>query len=294
MWTVPLPVELAAPPPTRRCARRGRPAHRDRGGSSAHAEMRRSDDEVWKGPGGLLRPRGDAPGFEFRGMWDNLAPPPTRRCARTRHPRRTRQPGSSAHAEMRPIPRRGTSARTWLLRPRGDAPYYKYTRADANRAPPPTRRCALRRVRHEVGQLGSSAHAEMRRSTGSRRTRWPRLLRPRGDAPHEERRGSDRDSAPPPTRRCALSLSARRARRGGSSAHAEMRPKTASPGRGADWLLRPRGDAPPTLASRTAENPAPPPTRRCAATRRRSPSSTTGSSAHAEMRPATTTPRKTR
>ena len=211
-----------APPPTRRCAayqgRRTIAAE----GSSAHAEMRLDLQTRGKMRRRLLRPRGDAPAFpEFSPISDE-APPPTRRCALLRGDYRSRRGGSSAHAEMRPFRALGRGGGQWLLRPRGDAPRKRSIFDAIERAPPPTRRCALLvRAACDCAR-GSSAHAEMRpRRSGARRLPL-RLLRPRGDAPMRTFEDS-KAVAPPPTRRCARCLDERKAQTIGSSAHAEMR-----------------------------------------------------------------------
>ena len=91
--------------------------------------------------------------------------------------------------------------------------------------------------------------------------------------------------APPPTRRCARGLPARRGRAGGSSAHAEMRRGTSPVGAGTSGLLRPRGDAPMNRDLRIVCQRAPSPTRRCAPAAGDADDAGRGSSAHAEMRP---------
>ncbi len=233
----------------------------------------------------LLRPRGDAPAFpEFSPISDE-APPPTRRCALLRGDYRSRRGGSSAHAEMRPFRALGRGGGQWLLRPRGDAPRKRSIFDAIERAPPPTRRCALLvRAACDCAR-GSSAHAEMRpRRSGARRLPL-RLLRPRGDAPMRTFEDSKAVRAPPPTRRCARCLDERKAQTIGSSAHAEMRRPQRSVRAERRRLLRPRGDAPMTILWSSWTTTAPPPTRRCAVRRIRSLDQPLGSSAHAEMRP---------
>ena len=193
-----------------------------------------------------------------------------------------------------------------LLRPRGDAPPVHQRRHVAKMAPPPTRRCATVLLESSSPIAGSSAHAEMRPGGSSTSTTRSGLLRPRGDAPLLAVTFESRERAPPPTRRCAPRDLQRVCSGAGSSAHAEMRPRSRIGGSGEGGLLRPRGDAPPS-AQRTARRAtAPPPTRRCAhdgvgvsATIPGSPPPTRrcalaghaqlepghGSSAHAEMRP---------
>ena len=77
-----------APPPTRRCALSQVGFSTQRSGSSAHAEMRHARSARLAGARRLLRPRGDAPGADELEGLEEVAPPPTRRCAST--PQRAR------------------------------------------------------------------------------------------------------------------------------------------------------------------------------------------------------------
>ncbi len=96
----------AVPPPTRRCTH-DRTRRIDRAlGSSAHAEMHPAGLRQQTPRCRFLRPRGDAPGTSLQQPIQGAVPPPTRRCtpsARRAHPPRE---GSSAHAEMHPLPGR--------------------------------------------------------------------------------------------------------------------------------------------------------------------------------------------
>ena len=214
-----------------------------------------------------------------------MAPPPTRRCAVGSGAQHLGLIGSSAHAEMRRSSTTSTTPTPRLLRPRGDAPRLRALVMTHPRAPPPTRRCALRLSRRARGTDGSSAHAEMRPRNADAVARDVRLLRPRGDAPTARSRFPSSSVAPPPTRRCARRGHAQRAAGGGSSAHAEMRRCDRSASTCLRRLLRPRGDAPRPSSSRPTREGAPPPTRRCALPGPHRQHVAAGSSAHAEMRP---------
>ncbi len=276
-------IELA-PPPTRRCAPRRSRARVGQAGSSAHAEMR--PQRATSGHFGLwlLRPRGDAPEHAHGDELVEVAPPPTRRCAPHQARAGAGAVGSSAHAEMRPGGRAVPEPIHGLLRPRGDAPRSHRSKPRRPSAPPPTRRCARRAAVDAVGELGSSAHAEMRPTPPTGQGARCRLLRPRGDAPASHDVRDDVRRAPPPTRRCAPCVIAVERAMTGSSAHAEMR-RRASPARTSPRrLLRPRGDAPSARTISSCSRRAPPPTRRCALDGRSGSPPRAGSSAHAEMR----------
>ena len=232
------------PPLTRRCAR---PVARRRGdltGSSAHAEMRRRPRARPPPRTGFLRSRGDAPYFFSPEAPRAEVPPLTRRCARVELPRRAGDHGSSAHAEMRRSISWPACARRWFLRSRGDAPGILW-RDDAQVVVPPlTRRCAGDERLVGPRAHGSSAHAEMRRAARRGWSRGRGFLRSRGDAPACSLLPSACAGVPPLTRRCAVRACRDRAEKGGSSAHAEMRPFE---GLAAAWdrgFLRSRGDAP--------------------------------------------------
>ncbi len=77
----------------------------------------------------------------------------------------------------------------------------------------------------------------------------------------------------------------------GSSAHAEMHLITITLTGGDHGFLRPRGDAPGPLDPRQGKTQVPPPTRRCTVAPTPRPRHARGSSAHAEMHPASSTPR---
>ena len=274
-----------APPPTRRCARDPTRDASSPPGSSAHAEMRPVCIPFEHGGPRLLRPRGDAPRLSRAFRACRGAPPPTRRCAVRLSRRPPHAAGSSAHAEMRPPADCGSGRRLWLLRPRGDAPRFRADLSVGVEAPPPTRRCARPAHDRAGASCGSSAHAEMRPRRGRRRSARARLLRPRGDAPFERTASGGLRMAPPPTRRCARRSAATSFESSGSSAHAEMRPRSRSPAPQARGLLRPRGDAPRSIISGRVGGKAPPPTRRCAPAALAEHVAGDGSSAHAEMRP---------
>jgi len=140
-------------------------------------------------------------------------------------------------------------------------------------------------VRHAVGSgAGSSAHAEMRRSTSGAQALRKRFLRPRGDAPDSGHESLRFNKVPPPTRRCAGPRRAWRRSHGGSSAHAEMRLIVWIAFAQRLWFLRPRGDAPTHPTVKPIALMVPPPTRRCAVTADPACDVRAGSSAHAEMR----------
>ncbi len=160
--------------------------------------------------------------------------------------------------------------------------------------PPPTRRCTAVRSRGARCPRGSSAHAEMHRGRGSRSASRGRFLRPRGDAPRSSTRRASSALVPPPTRRCTPLSDSVLSHRGGSSAHAEMHPSSSATSTARTGFLRPRGDAPTPPTSDTRTPMVPPPTRRCTDVGGQSAAADLGSSAHAEMHPATTPPASTR
>ena len=111
------------------------------------------------------------------------------------------------------------------------------------------------------------------------------FLRSRGDAPNASHVHGTAVVVPPLTRRCARSDARRCGAPGGSSAHAEMRPRSTSTPRVSFGFLRSRGDAPHRRSSRPRARAVPPLTRRCAPRADARAVVLGGSSAHAEMRP---------
>ncbi len=235
----------AVPPPTRRCADWGAKAAGHYAGSSAHAEMRRRRHDLLARHRRFLRPRGDAPVRRPGGRVPRGVPPPTRRCAPRRGRAAKQDPGSSAHAEMRLRRVAGLGVGQGFLRPRGDAPAAPRKATMVPKVPPPTRRCAPHSGAGEGAELGSSAHAEMRRSAMAPGACARRFLRPRGDAPRDEYGDKQTTEVPPPTRRCAPPPPRAPPPGAGSSAHAEMRLGTRLMLFTGAGFLRPRGDAPP-------------------------------------------------
>ena len=272
------------PPLTRRCAREPSLRLRLERGSSAHAEMRPAAPPLPATGRWFLRSRGDAPPSIKMPLKTRGVPPLTRRCASFSDFRHIIGAGSSAHAEMR---RRGSGSR-WVrwrfLRSRGDAPRSDSPSSSSARVPPLTRRCANTSSAMAYLFLGSSAHAEMRRSSPriTRRRNW--FLRSRGDAPTRSPPTVTAFGVPPLTRRCAHHHRSLAPHARGSSAHAEMRRHRRSRGRRRGGFLRSRGDAPDVRDYVASWSPVPPLTRRCAAERQHRESLRLGSSAHAEMR----------
>ncbi len=236
------------PPPPRRCAAKSAARGRFRGGSSAPAEMRPQIDDTVRDAVRFLRPRGDAP----RGSLDHRAigavPPPPRRCAVPHQARRLRSRGSSAPAEMRRASGSPDGVRPGFLRPRGDAPLSGSGLQVARMVPPPPRRCASRELRSARTIAGSSAPAEMRRSSRRWSSSSRRFLRPRGDAPAAMAGCTSARRVPPPPRRCARAPTAFDTEAVGSSAPAEMRRIRPRQRPRVSRFLRPRGDAPGSAA----------------------------------------------
>ncbi len=280
-----LRLDALVPPPPRRCALALRRDALERVGSSAPAEMRRRRRARSCSSTGFLRPRGDAP-FTVRSPDAGTGvPPPPRRCARSRHGMPNSALGSSAPAEMRPRLRLASSRATRFLRPRGDAPVSVRERRGVALVPRPPRRCARHHEPPRRRRPGSSAPAEMRRSSMARSSgeRW--FLRPRGDAPPGSGGVALTGVVPPPPRRCASWTARVRQSRRGSSAPAEMRPTRSPIAAPISGFLRPRGDAPRGVVPAAPVARVPPPPRRCAPLTRRTTSVRMGSSAPAEMRP---------
>jgi len=92
---------------------------------------------------------------------------------------------------------------------------------------------------------------------------WPRLPRPRGDAPRSVPLQPTRAEAPPPTRGCTRGAVGLDLLVAGSPAHAGMHPTRAGHERGRTRLPRPRGDAPAQVGGIDLIGKAPPPTRGC-------------------------------
>ncbi len=171
------------PPPTRRCTRVHRTRGDHRAGSSAHAEMHRSPEGSPSSRTRFLRPRGDAPAWDWLAVEPTRVPPPTRRCTLDPPVVLSRRVGSSAHAEMHLNLAIDPGTRARFLRPRGDAPLIACPLALLFTVPPPTRRCTPRLLVLHERAAGSSAHAEMHRARRATRRSSRRFLRPRGDAP---------------------------------------------------------------------------------------------------------------
>ncbi len=286
-----IPRPPPAAPPARRCAR-GRPNDPlIETGCSARAEMRPKRRRISPSPSRLLRPRGDAPIAELAEEAAAEAAPPARRCAAACRRAAGRQDGCSARAEMRPSGRRARRSTSWLLRPRGDAPFIEALRKRFALAAPPARRCA-RAVRAAYAPAdGCSARAEMRPHPIHRPQGTSRLLRPRGDAPASAPVTARLTSAAPPARRCARSAVVRHADVEGCSARAEMRRTPRRRCGDSSGLLRPRGDAPAGGTARATPSTAAPPARRCAEVIDLLDPRNDGCSARAEMRLNTPRPR---
>ncbi len=150
--------------------------------------------------------------------------------------------------------------------------------------PPLTRRCASYTDSSPGPRHGSSAHAEMRRSSPPRSAKSKRFLRSRGDAPARATARPRSRWVPPLTRRCAERRDQGLLRRDGSSAHAEMRRPCGGCVEDTRRFLRSRGDAPPGTKSKSERAEVPPLTRRCAREPEGPVLAQAGSSAHAEMR----------
>ena len=210
-----------APPPTRRSTLSLPDGIVDPAGSSAHAEIDPLLICDHAAQLRLLRPRGDRPFTESDPTRVMLAPPPTRRSTLYKGPAIMGMFGSSAHAEIDPLPDTRERHLNWLLRPRGDRPRRGRCRYSACAAPPPTRRSTrylssffdllqapppTRRSTHlsrvdRTDVFGSSAHAEIDPGDGSANSADKGLLRPRGDRPTVVVFLVSFVRAPPPTRR---------------------------------------------------------------------------------------------
>ncbi len=211
-----------APPPTRRSTGRRRRMLRRGAGSSAHAEINPRNAAPATSSTWLLRPRGDQPFQEMASRGTMLAPPPTRRSTPLGGESRRALRGSSAHAEINPVPRATERARERLLRPRGDQPFSDEGALRRQRAPPPTRRSTVNQIGIPRRVAGSSAHAEINPRRPRSACAARRLLRPRGDQPRRSAGAARDHAAPPPTRRSTVRQARGHLGRDGSSAHAEI------------------------------------------------------------------------
>src|SRR5262249_41099707 len=128
-------------------------------------------------------------------------PPPTRRSTPAVGQRIDRRSGSSAHAEIDPIPAPYCWPVMRFLRPRGDRPSLTRAMHFPVAVPPPTRRSTPPRSRGRLPAGGSSAHAEIdpRISAAIPSNAW--FLRPRGDRPKAYIPAHVTQLVPPPTRR---------------------------------------------------------------------------------------------
>src|SRR5262249_56593205 len=126
-------------------------------------------------------------------------PPPTRRSTPAVGQRIDRRSGSSAHAEIDPIPAPYCWPVMRFLRPRGDRPSLTRAMHFPVAVPPPTRRSTLPRSRGRLPAGGSSAHAEIdpRISPAVPANHW--FLRPRRDPPPASHHCPPPPPVPPPT-----------------------------------------------------------------------------------------------
>ena len=152
--------------------------------------------------------------------------------------------GSSAHAEIDPIPTPSRPCAPRLLRPRGDRPDVEDENDRLREAPPPTRRSTRQHLGSWAHHAGSSAHAEIDPCWRGCSAPARRLLRPRGDRPASQNANFTVPQAPPPTRRSTLGCTTHGPSCPGSSAHAEIDPPCRMSSATSCWLLRPRGDRP--------------------------------------------------
>ncbi len=235
---------------------------------------------------GFLRSRGDAPTTATLSSHVSTVPPLTRRCAVGGSELVERGVGSSAHAEMRPPWACRPAPPSRFLRSRGDAPVALDRGHARDRVPPLTRRCADFDSAGLQWAGGSSAHAEMRPCRQTTSPSSSRFLRSRGDAPSPGRDLTQSSRVPPLTRRCAARARPRAGWSAGSSAHAEMRRRGGPRSSPRPWFLRSRGDAPTEDVAPASVREVPPLTRRCARLRAPRGDVLRGSSAHAEMRRA--------
>ena len=195
-------------------------------GSSARAEMRLHAYAPVRVRRWFLRSRGDAPVKAQRSKHKPRVPPLARRCAAV-----TRRPlveyfGSSARAEMRLTSSEAHQRGRRFLRSRGDAPAASFPRASRRAVPPLARRCAAQGAACAAYASGSSARAEMRPGVDALGRGVAGFLRSRGDAPRPHDANRDIQLVPPLARRCASRLIEFYIHERGSSARAEMRPRT--------------------------------------------------------------------
>ena len=274
-----------APPRERRSTRFERGGGVVSNGSSARAEIDpprtpRSSAARW-----LLRASGDRPQVSAARAREPTAPPRERRST----PQDLAPPpatlGSSARAEIDPLPANGEGGGGGLLRASGDRPRPVILIRDPFPAPPRERRSTPHREHRDPPPRGSSARAEIDPGRASTTGRRGGLLRASGDRPRSALARWMMRRAPPRERRSTRPGCCGGAPLPGSSARAEIDPGLSRMCRTRWRLLRASGDRPRWRRKVAGSKQAPPRERRSTPRRQSDLHPDGGSSARAEIDP---------
>ena len=152
-------------------------------GFPAHAGMDPARASVLRDSPGFPRPRGDGPAADILGLRALWVSPPTRGWTLVGHQLGRTLLGFPAHAGMDPA--RGCTCRAgpWFPRPRGDGPWTRVHLQFPDRVSPPTRGWTRGAGAGLERPEGFPAHAGIDPTCPSRRSRYCRFPRPRGDGP---------------------------------------------------------------------------------------------------------------
>ena len=237
------------PPHARRSTLVPQHAHDSRRGSSARAEIDpergcTSTPATW-----FLRTRGDRPVAGPGAGRPSRVPPHARRSTPVQSLEFCHGHGSSARAEIDPHALLRLPECRGFLRTRGDRPCPALSAHPPGEVPPHARR-STRHGRNARGDHpGSSARAEIDPRDAAAAAVGLGFLRTRGDRPNEHLRGHQDARVPPHARRSTPQRFLSSRRFAGSSARAEIDPRSKPWARDASRFLRTRGDRPVIDAS---------------------------------------------
>ena len=197
-------------------------------GSSAHAKIDPTRRPTTLRSARFLRTRGDRPHAEMTITLDGLVPPHARRSTRLLCGILGVPAGSSARAEIDPTIYLCETKSARFLRSRGDRPDPELLRQMAEQVPPRARRSTpSQRPRLDVPE-GSSARAEIDPCRRRGSCRGCRFLRTRGDRPPYTQPFAYIKLVPPHARRSTPVEDHVPRLRPGSSARAEIDPRSST------------------------------------------------------------------